>query len=200
VVELGSMPYLQSLTTSNIPYSFDSAILPQLLYLDAFAPTPDYQINIDDIPRHIQVLRLERYILRQRRKTSASPRQFPDLCELALKDVGISGLVSGFIMAPKLENISFGSQIAEGHLDLAPTLQTFCLNGTPFGSTVLRQLTIEGMEFGAEIVSYMRRLHNLQTLELSSCRICKAFLTSLWTSSEHMTLLLLSAFLSLKTP
>jgi hypothetical protein len=188
MVELGSMPYLQSLTTSYIPYSFDGAILPRLLVLDASAPSLHSQIDIDDIPGQIQVLKLYRYSLRQRRKTPASPRQFPDLRQLYLVKVSLSNLLPRCIMAPKLEHLAFGHATGEEYLDLTPMLQTFCFNGTLLGSTLLRLLTIEGMELGPEIMSHMRQLSTLKNLALLSCRISKAFLTPLWTPSEDMTL------------
>jgi hypothetical protein len=185
MIELGSMPHLQSLTTSYIPYSFHGSILPQLLYLEATGPTLASQIDIDDLPGQIQVLKLYQYSLRQRRKTPASPRQFPNLYELALVDVSISDLLPGCIMAPKLENFHFGDDIEEEYLDPAPILQIFCSDGTAFESTSIRKLTIGGMELGPGIASYMRRLHNLHTLELFSCGIWRECIEPLWTSSGH---------------
>jgi hypothetical protein len=190
MIELGAMPYLRSFTTSMIPYSFDGAVLPSLLYLEARGPTLDSQIDIDDIPSQIQVLKLTWYSLRQRHKAPASPRRFPDLYELALSDVSTSKLSPGCIMGPKLEDLTFVDETALDYRDLTPTLETFCLDGTPFGSSLLRRLTIKEMELSPEIIPYMRQLNSLEILNLISCRVWKSSLSPLWSDSEHTTLFL----------
>jgi hypothetical protein len=103
----------------------------------------------------------------------------------------------GCIMAPKLEHLYFAENTAN-YWDLIPIMQIFCINGVPFGSTSLRQLTIQKAEVGPEIISYMRQLDNLQTLKFVSCKLWKASFAPLWTSSSEHTSLFLPSLAPLR--
>jgi hypothetical protein len=181
------MPHLQHFTITNIPYSFDGAVLPQLRYLEAIAPEVYSPFDIDDIPNQIEVLKLCQYSLCHRRNTLAAPRHFPNLNELELIDVSISDSLMGCIMAPKLDDLSLDEY---NSFDLTPMLQTLWHKGIPLGSTLLQNLTIRQGEFGPDTTPYMRQLDNLQTLKLISCTIWTTSLAPLWTFSENIPLFL----------
>jgi hypothetical protein len=97
-------------------------------------------------------------------------------------------------MAPKLGDLTFVEERGENYRDLTPTLQNFYLDGIPFGSPLLRQLTIEELDLTPEIIPYMRQLTSLEILKLISCRVWNASFAPLWTEPTTLFLPSLSLF------
>jgi hypothetical protein len=167
------MPLLRSLVSRAITPSFKNAILPNLQYLNLDGLGRNVQIDIDDIPTQIRHLGLHGYDLRQRNKTSISPRLFPDLEVLVLVDVLISDFMPECIVAPSLTRLSLIDGAKEYCRNTSRHLETLWINGPPFGSTLLQELQLEGIRFNSHFIQYLQELLNLRELNIIDCKIPK---------------------------
>jgi len=162
----------------NTPYSLDGAILPALLYLDIATSS---RIDMDYIPSQLRVLNLYGCILHQ---PSASPRHFPDLYELRLREISISNLMPGSITAPMLKTFYLVHKARTDDYNVTPESITFWLNGLPLTSPLLKHLTLGRTVLALDIASQMHQFYSLQTLTFTSCMINKGVIAPLLTPEQ----------------
>jgi hypothetical protein len=102
-------------------------------------------------------------------------------------------LMPGCILAPKLRKLVLvGGFSLNNNQDPTPTLEleTFSLDGLPFGSPFIEHLIFVGLALTRDVVLHMHQFDNLQILELISCSIREDFLEPLWTPTGPNTLFL----------
>jgi hypothetical protein len=176
------MPLLRSLVSRAITPSFNDAMLPNLQYLNLDGLGRNVQIDIDDIPTQIRHLRLDGYGLRQRSKTSISPRLFPDLEVLVLIDVSTSDLMPECMVAPSLTSLALVDYARVYSHNPSRHFETLWINGPPFGSTLLQELRLEGIRFNSHFIQYFQQLLNLQELDIIYCKIPKEIIVPICAS------------------
>jgi len=179
--ELGTMPYFESLETIGVPYLFTASSLSSLTHLDLTSEYEGERIGIEDIPKRVQSLKLNKYTIDQRPEDSMWVYQFPDLKHIDFIDVIINAR-AGCLLAPQLECLEVEFCFANTSREFSTHFGPHLVDGALFGSPLLCRLRLLGFAITSSSVQSLRSLSTSRELYLEYCRVSDDFVIHLFSS------------------